>query len=78
MVSSLFVNNLLGSLYFCRGHPVSTPYNILNQTMLGSRRILIGERNKTANFKRDKHPIFIQNRTKQSILEQYKIADWQK
>ena len=28
MLSSLFVNNLLGSLCFCRGHSESTPYNI--------------------------------------------------
>ena len=33
------------------------------------------ERDKTADFKRDKTANF-QNRTKQPILKQYKIADW--
>ena len=34
MVSSLFVNNLLSSLCFCRGHPVSTPYNTYQLSFL--------------------------------------------
>ena len=37
--------------------------------------ILNWERDKTADSKRDKTADF-QNRTKQSILKQYKTADW--
>ena len=33
------------------------------------------ERDKTADFKRDRTADF-QNRTKQPILKQYKVADW--